>query len=105
MTITAADLYIKHGATLQLLFGVQNDDGSPYDLTTVVATSQVRDTSNALIATLTLATTGTPGQLSITQDTASWPQGRFLVDVKLVSGGITLKSQTFGLLVDQAITA
>jgi hypothetical protein len=98
-------LHVKQGATLQLLMALTNDDGTAFDLTSVAATAQVRDLSNNLIATLTVAPTGTAGQLSVTQATDAWVPGRYLSDFKFVQGSIVLKSQTYSLIVDPPVTA
>jgi len=98
-------LHVKQGATLQLLISATNDDGSVFDFSGVTITAQVRAFgSGTLLATLTVVTTGVPGQLSVTQATDTWPPAPYVCDFKFAQGSIVLKSQTFGLTVDPAVT-
>ena len=98
------DLTIKKGASLQLLIAVANDDSSAFDLTGVTVSSKVKTTAGRLIATLTVTPTGTPGQLSVLQATDDWPTGPAQMDLKFVSGGVVLKSETQGLLITDTVT-
>jgi hypothetical protein len=99
------DLSLKRGASLQLLIAVANDDNTPFDLTEVTVSSQVRTATGALIATLTVTPTGTPGQLSVLQATDTWPTGPAQLDLKFVSGDVVLKSETQNLLITDPVTA
>jgi hypothetical protein len=101
-----AGLHIKQGATLQLLLAMTNSDGSAYDFTGMTITAQVRTKGAlALVASLTVVVTGTPGQLSISQATDGWATGPLVMDLKFAKAGVVLKSDTVDLLVDQAVTA
>jgi len=97
-------LRVKQGATFQLLIAVTNDDGSVFDLTNVAVTAQLRDPSFNLIATLAVTPTGIAGQLSITAATDAWTPGRYLADFKISEAAIVLKSQTFNVIVEPAVT-
>ena len=99
-------IHVKQGATLQLLIAIANDDGSAFDLTTAVVTAQARNLVGApFVASLNLVTTGVAGQLSVQQDTSAWPVGILRCDFKLVgSSGVVLKSSTWDLVVDPAVT-
>lgn len=108
MAVPIATLSIKQGATLQLLLAVQNDDGTPFDLTSVVVTSQLRAAFGVLIDTLNVTPTAIPGQLAVKEDTALWPIGRLLCDLKfttIATPAIILKSDTFAIDVLLAVTA
>jgi hypothetical protein len=99
-------LFVKSGATFQLLITVSNDDGTPMDLTQVSVSSQLRNAAGTLIATLAVNTNAIPGQLAIIEATDTWPVGRLYFDFKFATdaGGPVLKSQTIVLLVTPAIT-
>jgi hypothetical protein len=101
-----ADLYVKQGATLQLIIAAANDDGSPVDLTTITTTSEVRDRQGRLIDTLVLTpTSGIPGQYTVAQATTKWPRGELLCDFKMIRSSIVLKSQTVTIEVLPAVTS
>jgi hypothetical protein len=104
--MTTATLNIKAGATLQLLIAVKDASGAPLDLTTVTCSSFVRTTFGSQVDTLILTQTGTPGQLSVSQATVTWPVGTLLCDLKIVttSTGVVLKSDTFNIVVAAAVT-
>lgn len=100
----ANGLTIKQGATLQLVVQISNDDGSAFVLAGVTATSQVRDANGHLVANIALATSSTTGQLLVAAPTDTWPLGLLWWDIKLVQGGIVVKSSTTGITVQPAIT-
>jgi hypothetical protein len=102
-----ANLYVKKGATLQLIIAAANDDGSPVDLTTITTTSEVRTREGRLIDTLTLTpTSGIAGQYTVAQATTKWPHGELVCDFKMIqnSSSIVLKSQTVTIEVLPAVT-
>lgn len=101
----ANNFMVKHGASLQLLFEIQNDDGTPFDPTGTTVSSEVRDSIYKPIATLSLSATGAMGVFSVFQATDTWPTGPMLIDLKLVKAGVILKSMTFSVLVQSAVTA
>lgn len=105
--MAAPALSIKAGATLQLLIAVTNDDTTPFDLSTATVSAFVRDAYGHQVDTLILTTTGTPGQLSVSQSTATWPIGALACDLKFVdhATGTITKSDTFAITVIAAITS
>jgi hypothetical protein len=102
-----ADLTLKQGASLQLAVAATNDDGTPFDLTTVTVSSQVRNQIGQLIATLPIVVTSPPtlGTMTILAPTDGWPIGRLIMDFKLVEAAVVLKSTTLGIVIQQAATA
>lgn len=97
-------LVVKQGASFQLTVAAQNNDGTPVNLTQATLTSQVRDAYGNLIANLTLMPTTFLGQYSITEPTTVWPPGDLVWDIKIVQAGLTLISETAGILVIPAVT-
>lgn len=103
-----ATFTLKQGSTLQLFMAVSNDDGTAFDLSTVTATSWVRDPVGRLIAQLALTPTSIPGQIYIKQETDDWPYDIVLnLDFKFtaIATGIVLKSETMTLAIEEAITS
>lgn len=101
-----SNIRIKRGASLSLTLGFGNEDGSPFALSGVTLTAQVRDAEFNLVATLTPEPIATAGQASIfVQDTSAWPEGLLRMDVRVLpaSGPQTL-SETFGIFVERAVT-
>ncbi len=101
-----SDIRIKRGASLSLNIGFANADGTPTALSGLTLTAMVRDAEETLVATLTPAPTGTPGQATIyVRDTSAWPQGLLRMDVMaVIPGGAQSISETVGIYVDDAIT-
>jgi hypothetical protein len=103
--VPVPSLHVKQGASLQLLIAVTNDDGTVFSFTGVTVTAQVKDRLTlTLIATLTVVVTGIAGQLSVLQATDTWEPGTYVCDFKFVQGAVVLKSQSFGIIVDPAVT-
>ncbi len=101
-------LTIKQGATLQLLLAVTNDDGSVFDLSVVTVTAQLRvPVTLSLVATLPIVVTGIPGQLSITEATATWSPGNYICDIAFTdpATSVVVKSNTFSINVVAAVTS
>ena len=98
-------LTLKRGATLDLTIGIQNDDGSPVDLTGAGVISQVRTAADELVATLSPVITGVAGAVALTVlDTSAWPIGLLRCDVRVSLAGRIAFSDTFGILVTRAVT-
>jgi hypothetical protein len=101
------DIHIKRGASLNLHFALQNDDGTPYPLdTTTVVTSDVCDIEGNLVRALAFTADPTTPGLLYTQvdDTSAWPIGQLRCDIALTDQGLTLISDTFAIYVDQPVT-
>lgn len=99
---------LKRGDTLLLDGLAQNDDGSVFDLTGSTVTSQVRTSQDTLVATLTATITdAAQGEFTLGATavaTAAWPVGKLLCDVRWVNGDDVLHSETFELIVVEAMT-
>ena len=100
-----AELEIKQGDALVLNLQFNNDDGTPADLAAVALTSQVRDGQNNLIAALPITLAATTGTAFVVQaSTTAWPIGVLRGDIKAISGGLPVHSETFALRVKPAVT-
>ena len=96
---------IKRGATLDLTIEIQNDDGSPVDLSGAGVWSQVRDAADNVVATLTPAISAVAGAVVLTVlDTSGWPLGLLRCDVRVVVAGRVAFSDTFGIMVGRSVT-
>jgi hypothetical protein len=99
------DLTVKRGSSLQLMLALSHDDGSAADLSGMTLSSQVRDSHDRLVATLTVVPSGQLGVASILQPTADWPTGVLRIDFRISSGdGVVLISDTKTILVEGAVT-
>ncbi len=91
---------IKRGTPLALTLTLQQDDGTPVDLTGATLESQIRDQSGNLVASpllnVTDAAAGGISYLANSDDT--WPIGTVSTDVRVTIGGVPFFSWT--LLVD-----
>lgn len=101
-------LRIKRGDTLLQDGRAQNDDGSVFDLTGSTVTSKVRAMQGTFVATLDVVITDeAQGQFTLgatAEATEEWPVGKLLCDVKWSNGGDAIHSETFELIVVEAIT-
>lgn len=101
-------LRIKRGDTLLQDGLAQNDDGTVFDLTGSTVTSQVRTVQGTLVADLDVVITDAPaGEFTLgatATATATWPAGKLLCDVRWESGGDAIHTETFELIVVEAIT-
>jgi hypothetical protein len=96
---------LKQGASLALTVAFFDDYGNPLDLTGATVACQVRDPTNLLVATPTLAVTPTAGTVALSvPDTSAWPIGLLRCDVRLSIAGTTNFSDTFGILIEPAVT-
>lgn len=96
---------IKQGDSLLLTMTFVNDDGSGVDLTNVTLSAQVRDVSDNPIAVLTIVKSSVLNVATVQEtETGLWPPGILRADLKLVSGGLVVLSDTFGIHVNRAVT-
>lgn len=100
------EIRIKQGEALLLQFTFVHEDGvTPVDLTNVALSSQVRDATGDLVATLAVTKTLQTGVATVTQaDTSLWPLGMLRSDVKAISAGLSVLSDTFSIRVERAVT-
>jgi hypothetical protein len=103
--VGGSELCIKQGATFSLLLALQNDDGTPYDISTLTITSGLR-IGPTLVTIMTAAPTGVAGQLAITAASDTWPVGHLTGDFRIVSTGdpAVLYSATYTVTVVAAMT-
>lgn len=97
---------IKRGAELLLDLEVQQDDGTPVDLTDASLSAQIRDMHEALIATPTVTITDAArGQARFAAlSDSTWPLGRLKFDFRLVLGGVPGFSETVFISVANPVT-
>jgi len=103
----------KKGDTLELTMQLKRD-GSPVDITNYTITSQMRDSTDAL-----LSTDNFDGSLTVTiidasvgqfvlgassTETSEWDTRTYDCDVQLLDGGNTSSSETFKIKVTKDIT-
>ena len=83
------------------------EDNSPVDLTGTVITSDVRDASPAVIASLDVGiVSATNGQIALScADTSGWPPGLLFCDVRVQQNGTITYSDTFRIQAIASITA
>ncbi len=96
---------IKQGETMLLAINMADDNGVPIDISQLAISAQVRDGRANLIEALSVmlgAETGT-GILQA-NDTANWPTGRLLCDVKLSLGSLAVATETFAIFVSSGVT-
>lgn len=100
---------LKQGDTLSISaqYGSVGEDGTFTPLALPTVTSSIREkvtgrfTANAVIGVVDAPT----GAYSITADTSSWEPKFYVQDVKYVSGGVVLHTETWELEIERAITA
>lgn len=101
-------LRLKRGDTLALLGVAQNDDGSIFDLTGSTVTSQVRTVQGTLVADLDVVITDAPaGEFTLgatAAATATWPVGKLVCDVRWAEDEDAIHTETFELIVVEAVT-
>ena len=79
--------------------------GVPIDLTTVTLASQLRTATDDLVATLPITVTNQAGVATIqVADTTLWPIGLLHGDIKMVTGGLPVLSETFAVRVNRQST-
>ena len=100
-----SEIRIKRGETLRLMFTFTDDHGVPIDLSTVMLAAQVRAPNDDLVAVLPIVVTDVSGVATVqVADTAQWPLGLLRSDIKLLTGGLPVLSDTFGIRVNRAVT-
>jgi hypothetical protein len=100
-----ATFTIKRGGTLLLALLLSDTSGNPIDLTGVTIAAQLRDAGSSLVEQLTITPAADVGAAVIeATDTATWPIGRLLCDIKVSFGGIVLVTDTFAVRVIQEVT-
>ena len=100
------DIRIVRGDALRLLLTFTDDaSGALVDLTNVQLTGQVRDSTDGLVATLTV-TRGSPRGVAVIQfaDTSEWPVGMLRADIKAMRGGVSEHSQIFPIFLARQVT-
>lgn len=99
------ELALKRGATLRLSIAVTQDSGAALDLTGMTVTMQLRDSADALVATLSPVNGGATGLITVVEHaTAAWPIGALRGDIRIVNGPETIISHSYTLRVDLAVT-
>ena len=101
----AREIRIKQGASLLLQMAFVDDNGAPVDLTNATLTAQLRDPVGDLVATLPIVISGMTGIATITvPDTHLWPTGGLRTDIRCVTAGLVVISETVGVRVERAVT-
>ncbi len=99
---------LKKGDSFLLAFQVQDDDGAVLSLVGYSISSQVRTSTDQLVAQLDVEVTdAVAGQLTVgasSTSTSAWPVGKLLCDLRIDLGGDISHSETFEILVQQAVT-
>ena len=100
-----ATFTIKRGGTLLLAVLLTDATGNALNLSAVTFAGQARDQASNLVEVLSI-TQGTQTGTALLEatDTATWPIGRVLCDIKATAGGIVLISETFVIHVLPAVT-
>jgi len=100
------DMRIKQGDTLRFTAAIQDDDCVPVDLANVQLASQVRTSTDELVATLPITITDQTGVVTVEViDTSQWPIGLLRVDLKVTVAGRVIHSETWGIRVNKAVTS
>lgn len=101
-------LVIKQGETFKLSAQYTEDDGiTPKSLIGVVLESQIRDTKDALVATLSINITNSVlglYEIFYAADTTLWTPGIFLWDIKENVSGVIKLTTTERILVEKSQT-
>lgn len=101
-------LRLKRGDTVLLAFEAKTDEGLPLDLTGYTVTSQVRSPQGALVDGLDVVIVDAPaGELTLgvtAAATAAWPLGKLVCDLRLDLAGDVVHSETFEVIVIEAVT-
>lgn len=99
----------KRGDTYTLT-GTYKRNNAPTDITAITLRSQIRTAAGALVTSL-IATkadqTATPGKFTLSPeiaDTTKWPLGEVYCDIEFNSGGTSISSDTFVIVVTEGIT-
>ena len=99
------EIRIKRGAAFRAPLTFTDDFGVPIDLTTVTLASQLRTATDDLVATLPITVTNQAGVATIqVADTTLWPIGLLHGDIKMVTGGLPVLSETFAVRVNRQST-
>lgn len=97
----------KRGDTFVLSCTLENE-GNPVDITSFTITSQIRDTLDAVLQSLTVTVTDAAAgafDLSATAaQTETWGVQSYLCDIEFVDGGEVNSSETFTINVLKDIT-
>lgn len=103
MVITS--FQFKRGSSFACEVALQDDDGVPVILDVADMRVELRDGST-LIAELDIALTATPGTYLVasTEDTADWPLGVAMMDIRVESGTDIRYSDTVAFVVVSQIT-
>ena len=97
---------IKRGDSFLAQIMLVDDSGVPIDLSTVTLTTQVRQSTDDLVATLALTPAAATGVATIrVTDTSLWPAGLLRADIKVSIGGLIVHSDTIGIRVNRQVTA
>lgn len=100
-----SEVHIKQGESLRLLVTIMDDSSVPVDLSSLVISSQVRSANGDLVAALSWGATAQGGVATAeVMDTSQWPIGLLRADLKVVESGFIIKSETFAIRVNRAVT-
>lgn len=104
------ELTTKRGDTLQLGCAYKDRAGVAQSLAGLVVRCHVRNAADALLAELTVDLSDQalyPGEFALSAtpaETASWPAGRYFLDIQITNGAAVISSETATLKVLQDIT-
>lgn len=95
----------KRGSTFQCEVNLTDDEANPVILDIADMRAEIRDGST-LVAELDIALTATPGTylVSSTEDTADWPLGVAMMDIRVESGTDVRYSDTVAFVIISQIT-
>jgi hypothetical protein len=96
----------KRGDTFSFIAAIANSSGTPLTGEASNLSSQIRNKSDKLYATLTITETTTLGSyLFLTNDTLDWPCGVDLyLDIQYTKGGVITSSETIIIPVEKDVT-
>lgn len=100
-----SDLTIKRGASLNVTLEFWAVEGQPTDVGAMTITGQVRTPDDTFVANLTMVKQPEIGIVTFSvPNTSQWPTGRLRWDLRVVSGGVAIYSDTLGIVVNRQVT-
>lgn len=95
----------KRGDTFAFYANLLNSVGEPYGGDAANLSCQVRDSQDALIATLTITATEVVGKyLFQASSTDLWPLGVLYTDIEINEDGIISSSETIAIPIEKDVT-
>jgi len=100
----APAIRLKQGATFSADIRITDDAGGSVTLSNGMLSMQIADGLNNAVASPTGTLSSDGSYVTFTAGTSGWPVGLLAAQVTVTAGGTSTISETFFIIIEQAIT-